>query len=77
MANIDRIQQLASQVIATASLRALSGAVAHGMKAQRPHDDRAALRPHPSDAGLRPLRTNTPRPDQRRVPRGQHPHRIK
>ena len=73
----DRADRIARQVIATASLRALGAAVRHGMKAERPHDDKAALCPHPSDAGLRPLWTNTPRPNQRRVPRGQHPHRIK
>jgi hypothetical protein len=65
------------QIAATVTLRALSAACAHGSKSSRPMCILEALTPHPNDAGLRPLWTKIPRPNQRRVPLGQHPHRIK
>ena len=50
----DKRDQVARQIMAESFRRAFAGAVAHGMKAERPHD-KAALRPHPSDEGRRPI----------------------
>ena len=50
----------ARRIIGESFRRAFANAVEHGLNAERPRDDKAALRPHPSDEGRKPLVTNWP-----------------
>ena len=56
LAEAERAEQIACEVAASVTLRALGAATAHGSKAERVRDDdKANLRPHPNAQGRKPL----------------------
>lgn len=73
-ADAQRAEQIARNVAATTTLRALGEAVEHGVAQTRATvypQDKSALRPHPSDEGRKPLMTNWPSEDRKVYKRNQ------